>query len=103
MSVPNPKENEKNSSLNFDRSLLENDEEEKMTRAQALAVAWTGLEVLALDKEMRILNDLSGALVLIISSAKVVVESSTEGKKRLKLVDLKAANTSQPAESSVGS
>ncbi len=53
--------------------------------------------MLALDKEMRILNDPnSGELVLVISSAKVIVEPAAEGKKRLKLVDLKAANTPQP-------
>lgn len=98
MSVPNPKESEKNSLTNSAPSSQESGGEEKMTRAQALAVAWTGLEVLALDKEMRILNDSkSGELVLVISGAKVIVEPSDGGKKRLKLVDLKTANTLEPA------
>jgi hypothetical protein len=66
-----------------------------MTREQALAVAWTGLAVLAMNGQLSFKNDPSGRLVLAIANAKIVgVPTPDGGKLKLRLVDLEeSANT----------
>lgn len=58
----------------------------EMTREQALAVAWTGLRVLALNHQLVIFNDLAGKVAYLgIANAKVI--RSADGKT-VKLLDL---------------
>src|SRR5215212_4375413 len=99
MSLQNPKESENPSGKNLVPSSKEEDSEEEapMTRAQALAVGWTGLEVLALTKQMRIINDpRANSLILVIANARVEVLAAGT-KKKLKLIDLlvPVANTEE--------
>ncbi|HEY6019637.1 MAG TPA: hypothetical protein VIY48_06980 [Candidatus Paceibacterota bacterium] len=72
----------------------------EMNRTQALAVSWTGLAVLAMNRQVKFYNDKkNNRLVIVLADSRVDVEPAGQGKKRLKLVDLLPANTPE----SVGS
>lgn len=57
----------------------------EMSRAQALAVAWTGLQPLAVNKQVIIFNDKkTGRVWFGIANAKIV---RAQGNKAVRLVD----------------
>jgi hypothetical protein len=71
-----------------------------MTREAALAVIWTGLQVLAMNGQLVTFNDLARDRAWFgIANTKLVVEVLATGKKRARLADLekepKIANTSK--------
>ena len=69
----------------------------EMTRSQALAVSWTGLEVLAVNDQVVIFNDTgTGKLWLGIANAKVEVVIGNDGKKTFRLLDLSLLPTLEP-------
>lgn len=103
MSVQEAKVKEKSSGKNLGDGSTEQPTQAwkgEMNRTQALAVSWTGLVVLAMNGQVKFYNDRKNKrLVIVVANTQLEAEALAGGKKRLKLVDLLPANTSE----SVGS